>query len=179
MSSIADLLARTNGPSIEIDRTVALTRDVTRKAHDYWLSRREGRPWPARRDITPQGMKDFVRNIGLVEIRTMADGHGTYFIRLAGAKIESVYGAITGKTLSEFLPAALEARWRMVFDAAIAERAPVRLATRVMFGGKSYLAAEVLLAPLGEGDVVSMLYAAVDVWPAVPGPATATDQRQG
>jgi hypothetical protein len=167
MTSIADLLGRMDGPAIGIDRTLTFTRETTRKAHDYWQARRGVRRWPSRKDITPQGMKDFMRHIGLVEVRRMADGHATYFIRLAGDKIESVYGAITGKTLSEFLPAALEARWRMVFDAAIAEQAPMRLTTRVMFGGKSYLAAEVLLAPLGEGDEVSMLYAAVDVWPAV------------
>jgi hypothetical protein len=168
MSSIVDLLARTDGPAVDIDYDVALTRESNRKAYEYWQARRGDRSWPARKDITPQGMKGFMRHVGLVEVRKMADGHATYFIRFAGAKIESVFGPITGKTLSEFLPASLEGRWRLVFDQALKGRRPVRIASRVAFQGKTYLANEVLLAPMGEEGEVTMLFAAVDVWPAVP-----------
>jgi hypothetical protein len=167
MDSIVDMLSRTGGPTVEFDPSVSLTREMTKKAFAYWQSKRCGRSWPARADITPQEMRDFVRHVALVEVRRTEAGDPSYFVRVAGAKIESVYGPITGKRLSEFLPAQLEARWRLVFDAAVSAKAPLRVATRVMFGGKDYLAAEVLLAPLGDGAEISMLYAAVDVWPAM------------
>ncbi|HEY1632329.1 MAG TPA: PAS domain-containing protein [Rhizomicrobium sp.] len=166
MISIADLLARTDGPVVEVDRSVALTRDANRKAYAYWRAARGTRRWPARRDLTPQGMKPFMRHVGLVERRAHAQGGASYVIRYAGAKIETVYGPITGKALGEFLTPELEARWRIIFDAAFQAKEPIRFATSVMFGGKNYLAAEVLLAPLGEGDEVSMLFAGVDIWPA-------------
>ena len=169
MSSIADMLAHVGAPAIEFDKTVSLKREMTAKAYDYWKAVRGARPMPARKDMSPHGMREFMRHVGLVEVRRMADGRITYFIRLAGARIESVFGAITGKTLSEFLPAPLESRWRLVFDAARETRAPVRVGSQMMFGGKSYLVSEVLLAPLGEGEDVTMLFAAVDVWPAVGG----------
>ncbi|MGH6871724.1 MAG: PAS domain-containing protein [Rhizomicrobium sp.] len=171
MDAIVEMLAHTDGPSIEFGSAVSLTREMTQKAYDYWLAARGNRPWPARKDITPQGMKEFVRHIGLVEVRRDKEGRPSYFVRLAGAKIESVYGPITGKSLGEFLPAGLEGRWRLVFDAALTRKEPFQVTTRVMFGGKTYLQAEVLLAPLGEGDEISMLFAAVDVWPAVGGEA--------
>ncbi|HEY2071823.1 MAG TPA: PAS domain-containing protein [Rhizomicrobium sp.] len=170
MPVITEMLARTSGPPVEFDRSVSLTREMTAKAYEYWKAARGTRAMPARKDITPQTMRDFVQHVGLVEVRKMADGRATYFIRLAGSRIEHTFGAITGKTLSEFLPAQLEARWRLVFDAAREMKAPVRIASRLAFEGKSYLAAEVLLAPLGESDDVSMLFAGVDIWPAEPPP---------
>jgi hypothetical protein len=160
------MLTGLSGPTVEFDKTVSLMREMTAKAYEYWKAARGDRAMPARKDIKPQDMREFVRHIGLVEVRRAADGHAIYFIRLAGAKIESVFGAITGKSLGEFLPVQLEARWRLVFDAALEHPVPVRIASRVLFGGKTYLACEVLLAPLGEGGEVSMLFAAVDVWPA-------------
>jgi len=166
MISIADLLARTDGPKVEVDRSVSLTREANKKAYAYWQEARGTRPWPARKDLTPQGMKPFMRHVGLVELRTASEGRkATYVIRYAGSKIESVYGSITGKTLEEFLSSDLQARWRIVFDAVMAAKAPIRFATPVMFGAKFYLSAEVLLAPLGDGDEVTMLFAGVDIWP--------------
>ncbi|HEX3675602.1 MAG TPA: PAS domain-containing protein [Rhizomicrobium sp.] len=167
MTSITELIGGTSGPPIVIDRTVALTREMTAKAYAYWKSVRGARAMPARKDMTLPGMREFLRHIAFVELRPMADGRTAFFVRLAGDKIENVFGSITGKTLNEFLPTALEARWRLVFEAALEARAPVRIASRVVFGGKEYLASEVLMAPLGDGERVTMLFAALDVWPAV------------
>ena len=178
MKTIADLLARTDGPAVEVDRSVSLVREANKKAYAYWQQARGTRKWPARKDLTPQGMKAFMRHVGLVELRPQGEGkNATYVIRYAGSKIETVYGAITGKTLGEFLSPELEARWRIIFDAAMAARAPMRFATPVMFGSKFYLSAEVLLAPLGEGDEVTMLFAGVDIWPGHEKDAPAPDSR--
>ena len=167
MASTIDLLMGVNGPPIEIDHKVALKREMNVKAFEYWKRVKGDRLMPSRKDISPQGMREFVRHIGLVEIRPGAHGEQTYFIRLAGAKIESVYGSITGKYLNEFLPPQIEARWRTLFSTPQGTKAPVRFAGRVAFGGRDYLANELLVAPLGEGDEVSMIFVSVDIWPAV------------
>lgn len=164
MTSISEL---TGGPPIVFDPTVSLTREMTVKAYEYWKAARGERTMPTRKDMTLPGMREFLRHIAFVELRPMADGRTAFFIRLAGDKIENIFGSITGKTLNEFLPSSLEARWRLVFEAALETQAPIRVASRVVFGGKEYLASEVLLAPLGDGGGVSMLFAAMDVWPAV------------
>jgi len=139
-------------PPITIDPTVALTRPMTIKAYDYWQSARAGRAMPARKDIAPQAMRAFVGHVALVELR-------------AGARIEDAFGAITGRALPEFMPPRIEARWRMVMDKVIASAAPLRAASRVSFGGKTWLQAEVVLAPLGDGGTVSMLFGAIELWP--------------
>lgn len=167
MASTIDLLMGVNGPPIEIDHDVRLTREMNVKAYEYWKRVKGDRRMPSRKDITPQAMREFIRHIGLVEIRTGAHGEQTYFVRLAGDKIESVYGSITGKFLSEFLPPQIEARWRTIFSAPQGTKAPVRFASRVAFGGRDYLANELLAAPLGEGEEVSMIFVSVDIWPAV------------
>ena len=40
-------------------------------------------------------------------------------------------------------------------------------ALNMPLGGRDYLANELLAAPLGEGDEVSMIFVSVDIWPAV------------
>lgn len=166
MTSTVDLTAYADAmPPMVIDATVALTRATTMKAYEYWRAARGDRAMPARRDISPQGMREFVNNVGLIEVRREADGAVIYFVRLAGARIESVFGSITGRALGEFLPPPIEARWRYIFDATLAAKAPLRLTSRVAFQRKDYLAAECFLAPLGEGDDIALLLIAVDVWP--------------
>jgi len=152
-------------PPITIDPTVALTRPMTIKAYDYWQSARAGRAMPARKDIAPQAMRAFVGHVALVELRAGEGGKIDYVMRLAGARIEDAFGAITGRALPEFMPPRIEARWRMVMDKVIASAAPLRAASRVSFGGKTWLQAEVVLAPLGDGGTVSMLFGAIELWP--------------
>ncbi|HTQ13920.1 MAG TPA: PAS domain-containing protein [Rhizomicrobium sp.] len=164
--STIDTFSRAGAPQIEFDRSVSLTRDATRKAYGYWKSVTGDRPWPSRKDISPRGMKDFVKHIGLIEVRP-GRLSPTYAVRIAGGIVENVFGSIGGKTLSEFLPASIEARWRIIFDTMLEARAPIRISTRVSFGGRDYLATEALIAPLGEPDGISMILAAVDIWPAV------------
>ena len=168
MNSPTILFAADAMPPVVVDADAALARPLTIKACDYWRACRGDRAMPARKDISPQGMREFVNNVGLVEVRRSAGGAVDYSIRLAGARIDSVFGSITGKMLGAFLPPQIEARWRGVFDAAVAASAPISVASRVAFGRKEYLAAEVFLAPLGEDGQVSMLFAAVEVWPSGP-----------
>jgi hypothetical protein len=152
-------------PPIEIDPTVALTRPMTRMAYAYWQSVRADRAMPMRKDLSPQAMRAFLRHVALIEIRAGDDGRMDYVMRLAGVRIEDIFGPVTGRALGQFLPPQIETRWRFALDKAVEARAPLRAASRLTFAGKTWLQAEVLLAPLGEAGKVSMLLGALEVWP--------------
>jgi hypothetical protein len=153
-------------PPIEIDPTVALTRPATIQAYEYWRSVSAGRAMPARKDISPHAMRTFMGHVGLVDRRPGEGGKADYVMRLAGARIEDIFGSITGRALADFLPPEIATRWSDTLDEAVAAGAPLRIAGRM--ATKAWLECEVLLAPLGEDGRISMLFGAIEVWPAVP-----------
>jgi hypothetical protein len=152
-------------PPIKVDRSLAFTRPMTAKAHEYWLSVRGTRAMPTRKDISPQSMRTLVKHVALVEVRRDEAGKPDYFIRVAGGKIEDVFGSVTGHRLSDFLPPKIEERWRQILDAGLEAAGPLRATSRVAFSGKTWLKSEIFLAPLGEAGRIEMLFVAVELWP--------------
>lgn len=152
-------------PPIRVDRGLAFTRPMTVKAFEYWQSVRGSRAMPSRKDISPQSMRTLVKHVALVEIRRGDGGKADYFIRLAGGKIEDVFGSITGHRLPDFLPPKIEERWRLILDTGLQAAAPLRATSRVAFSGKTWLKSEILVAPLGDGGEIAMLFVAVEFWP--------------
>ncbi len=132
------------------------------RARDYWQSRCSGRPMPNRADLNPAAMRGFTEHVGLVEVRREAE-EADYFIRRAGTRWEAVFGAITGRFIHDFLPPEIETRWRQVFDAVCNAKAPLRVSTDIRFQQKSWLEAELFVAPLGDADV-AMLFLAFTSW---------------
>ena len=126
-------------------------------AYAYWLDRSASRKMPHRSDLDPVEMRKFTSHIGLVEIRHSEDRTLDFFIRRAGTKWEYIYGPMTGKLLREFLPEEIEPSWREAFAAVYEAIAPLRLTAQVDFKGMSWLEIEMLIAPLGENDRVTML----------------------
>lgn len=114
---------------------------------------------PSRQDLNPGAMRAFTPHIGLVDVRP-GEGIVDYVVRRAGAKWEEVYGPITGCNLHDYLPPALEKVWRQMFDSVLERKAPVRVTSRVEFQGKTWLMAEIFIAPLGQEDQVTMLFIA-------------------
>jgi hypothetical protein len=149
-----------------IDRTAAVTRPSTIKALEYWRARKGARAMPSRADISPAALRAVLPQIGLVDLPGPNDRPTAYTVRLAGDAIQQVFGPLTGKPIDEFLPQDTLARWVTCFDAARTEAAPVRINSRVAYQNKTWLQAEVLLAPLGQDGHILMLFAAVDIWPA-------------
>jgi len=145
-------------PPIKIDRGLAFTRPMTAKALEYWQSVRGSRAMPSRKDISPQSMRTLVKHVALVEIRRGDGGNTDYFIRIAGGKIEDVFGSITGHRLPDFLPPKIEERWRFIFDTELEAAAPLRMTSRVAFASKTWLKVELFLAPLGESGEIPMLW---------------------
>ncbi|MDE2134935.1 MAG: PAS domain-containing protein [Alphaproteobacteria bacterium] len=150
--------------SLEFDWTLQLTKPATILACEYWRSRCGGRSMPNRNDLDPVAMRKFTPHVGLIDIRKAEDGTTDYFIRRAGTKWEEVYGPMTGRYLWEFLPPEIEPNWREVFGAVQAAKAPVRVTTGIDFQGKTWLKAEMFVAPLGEGGDVSMLFMTFVSW---------------
>ena len=160
-------------PALHIDSEVVLTQPLTLKAYDYWRACRGARLMPTRADITPKGMKDFMTNIGLIEARPTALGID-YVVRLAGSRCEEVFGPITGKSFSDFLPPEIEVRWRRVCEEARRTRGPLSVTGRIAFPGKDWLQSETFVGPLGEeGQEITMLFLGFVAWPALSG-ATGT-----
>ena len=154
-------------PPIAIDESLAFLHPATVQALAYWKSKLDGRLMPSRADIEPRQMRSFMPHIALIDLRNAPDGSQDYFIRLAGTAIEQVFGRLTMRSISEFLPPEIEARWRGMLDAARDAVAPIRAVGRVAYQRKNWLECEVLIAPLSaDGETVSMLFVAVATWEA-------------
>ncbi len=148
---------------IDIDPALAFEREPNKLAFAYWQACCAGRPMPVRADLDPGAMKKFTPHIGLVEPRPYGAGTG-YFIRRAGTRWEDVYGAMTGKYLQDFLPPHLVPAWNDVFAGVVTDAKPIRLTTQVDFQNKTWLAIELMVAPLGEHGIVNMLLTSFVSW---------------
>lgn len=147
--------------NMAFDWDLQATQPAIVRARDYWQSRRNGRPMPNRADLNPVAMRSFTEHVGLIEIRHEPDSD--YFIRRAGLKWEAVFGPITGRFIHEFLPPEIESRWRQVFDTVYNAAAPLRVTTDIRFQRKSWLEAELFVAPLGDAEI-TMLFLAFASW---------------
>ena len=155
-------------PPVHIDRSLNhLTRVPTMKGRDYWLALRGGRPMPARADISPRDMREFLPYVGLIELASMPEGGEDYAVRLAGGKIEEVFGSRGGQPIGKTLPPETAARWRLVFDEVRRTRAPLVATSRVAFNNMRHLKQELFIAPLGEDEQVQMLFGVLDIWPVL------------
>jgi hypothetical protein len=150
-------------PPIKRDRSARFEHIATAEAHAYWRGLCRGRPFPARTDIDPVNMREFLTNVALVQFGRRSGDQMEFSIRLAGDHVESVFGPISGRALSESLRPQLQERWRHVFGLTIAEAAPLRFFGKVGF--KTWLDAELLLAPLsGAQGSIEYLFAAFAAW---------------
>lgn len=152
---------------MRIDHEVALTREMPIKAYDYWRARRGTRIMPSRKDINPRDMREFVAHAGLIEVRPKAEGTD-YVVRLVGTRAEEIFGQITGKAFSEFLPPEIEARWRRVCDEVRKTHGPVSVSGRLAFQGRTWLQTETFVGPLAEeGQEITMFLLGFASWPAL------------
>ena len=154
-------------PPVTFDWSLAFEHRVAQLALAYWKSRCAGRSMPQRSDLTPGGMSEFLANVALIESLRVGQTKRQYRVRLAGTRVEQIFGPIGGKSISEVLTEEIEARWRSYFDAVCDAVRPLRICGRVAFENKIWLESEALIAPLGQaGEPVTMLFAALAAWPA-------------
>ena len=149
---------------LKFDWDVGFTQSATIEAYAYWRSCCGDRSMPRREDLHPRAMRLFSPHVGLIEVRQDMAPHTEYFIRRAGGKWEEIYGPMTGRFIHEFLPPEIEPSWREVFDAVREKMAPARVTTGIDFQNKSWLTAEILIAPLGIPEHVAMLFMTFVAW---------------
>jgi hypothetical protein len=167
MSTAVEWTNRPDLPAIQIDRDLRFIHPAIQQAHAYWQTLRGDQSMPSRDAIDPVEMREFLPYVGLVEAAAGSGGRMNYAIRLAGSHVEEVLTQISGRSLSQFLEPDIEERWRYVFDLALAEAAPVRLAGRVAFQRRTWLDSETLLAPLADRQHgTTMLFGAFAAWPS-------------
>lgn len=159
-----DIDLKTSLSPNEFDWTLSFEHRPNIQAYAYWSERSAGRRMPLRSDLDPRAMRQFTSHVGLVELRPLEGGNVDYFIRRAGSKWEEVYGPMTGKLLADFLPSHIQPAWREAFGKVREAGTPVRLTAQVDFLNKNWLQIEMLIAPLGEGDVASMLFTSFVAW---------------
>lgn len=129
------------------------------EAFAYWNEIRGTRNMPNRADLRPADMKKFIAHFGLAEVRDAQDGQRQYFVRLAGARIEEVYGPRSQKNLLDGLTPDMAMRWRAPFDLTVERALPLRTCGRVGYEEKFWLEFEELYAPLGDGGTrPTMIY---------------------
>lgn len=132
------------------DPTLAFSDPIYRQFLALWQSKAGSRTMPARSDIAPRDLKDFLRNIVIGQ--RVAKNPSRYVWRLIGTKVAEVVGHNTGKTLEESLSPELVPRWIECADLLLDGVRPLRFLGRVHLKGREYLDAENLLVPLADDE---------------------------
>jgi hypothetical protein len=115
-----------------------------------WQMKAGDRPMPARSEMTPRDIKDFLRNIVVFEREVKHPSR--YRWRVIGTGITEVLGHNTGKTFEESVPMELLPRWVECGDLVLDGGQPLRFLGRVHLQGREYLDAEHLYVPLANDN---------------------------
>jgi hypothetical protein len=130
------------------DPTLAFGDSVYARFLALWQSKAGTRPLPAKSEISPRDLKDFLPNIIIVQ--RVAENPSDYVCRLIGSKVAEVVGNSTGKRIEESAPSELAARWIECADLILDGGQPMRFLGRVHLKGSEYLDAENLFVPLAD-----------------------------
>jgi hypothetical protein len=128
------------------DPTLAFSDPCYDRFLELWRKKAEDRAMPARSDLTPRDLKDFLRNIVMFQ----RDAQHHYSWRVIGTSITEILGHNTGKSFEESVPVELLPRWVECCDLILDGCQPLRFIGRVHFRGREYLDAEHLYVPLSD-----------------------------
>ena len=132
------------------DPTLAFSDPVYKHFLSLWRSKAGTRAMPAKSEITPRDLKDYLRHIAMFQ--RLAENPSRYAWRVIGTKVAQVTGDHTGKTFEESLPAEVLPRWIECSDLVLDGGQPLRFLGRVQLNGHEYLGAENLLVPLANDE---------------------------
>jgi hypothetical protein len=158
--SLARISPQSELAPITVDWELAFTRPATKSALAYWRSLCRGRPMPARTDLNPRAMREFLNHVSVVDVVPDPAHAFEYIVSLQGMHPREVLGNVKGRRLEEIFSQELAERWRGCFEHSRAAAAPVRLLTRASTLAKNWLACEVLIAPLANdaGQLQSLFW---------------------
>jgi hypothetical protein len=132
------------------DPTLAFSKPYYSQLLSVWRAKAGTRPMPMRSELTARDLKDFLRQIVLIQ-RT-AENPSHYSWRLIGTGVTDILGHHTGRTFEESIPAEHLARWIETSDLILNSGQPWRLRGRVRINGRDYLDAENLYLPLANDN---------------------------
>jgi hypothetical protein len=161
-----EILGPTLSP-VTVDWNLGFVSETAKSGLAYWASLCSGRKMPGRQELSPSRMRGFLQHVTLVNVvRESQGGAMDFVVTLQGQHNQDIYGPVAHRRLRDALPAHLEQRWRDGLELATNAARPVRLSSRMSVDGKSWLAGEVLIAPLGdERHGVEALFAVLASWP--------------
>src|ERR1700721_585829 len=116
MVSLARLHRESELAPITVDWELAFTQDATKKGLSYWRTICGNRVMPARRDLSPRAMRDFLPHANVVDVIQDSLHSFDYVVSLQGQHAFEVLGQVAGRRLSQILSEALAQRWRSCFD---------------------------------------------------------------
>lgn len=156
-------------PPMNVDMALHFDSPTLGAAFDYWTAKCAGRPWPDRKEIDPVDIPKLLPHLALIDVRREEDGELALFSRLAGLELESVFGSLRQRNIADVLAPDTAARWGAVAALSLDCGRPFRLHGLIQHAHKSYLQAELLVAPLGESaERISTLLVAAVFQPAKP-----------
>lgn len=134
----------------------AVTDPRLRRLHDYWRTRAGDRLMPARRDIDPIDMKEWLGNLVLVEF---FGGAARSRVRLEGTNITQFYGATRLGSSLEMLSGREERELLLAqYGAVLASREPAFYRAKFTTSEERYVHQVKLLLPLSnDGLQVNMI----------------------
>jgi len=133
------------------DPTLAFSDPCYGQLLDIWRSKAAGRPMPARSEMTARDLKDFLRNIILVQ-REEEDGVAHYRWRLIGTSVTQIVGHHTGKLFEDSVPAEHLSRWMQACNMILESGQPWRFLGHLHIQGREYLHGEHLYLPLADDN---------------------------
>lgn len=139
--------AAANGWPALCDGSLAFDRPELAAVCDLWFGLAAGRAIPARPDMTPRVLKDWLPYVSFYEAVDEGDRR-RYRVRLQGSAYQPVMGSLTGKFVDEVVPPVQVPVWESTLAAVIAHGAPLRFLVRNALLGKSFLVGEYFSAPL-------------------------------
>ncbi|PKQ01849.1 MAG: hypothetical protein CVT73_21325 [Alphaproteobacteria bacterium HGW-Alphaproteobacteria-12] len=145
-------------PPIALDAELDFNHPDLNEGLAYWREKAAGRAMPLLPDIHPEEIPRLLPYLSLFEIHRVA-GTVEFFPRLAAPKMEDVFGPIHRKPLHTVLAPEISERWEGAARTMIEMGVPLRGAGEVLHEGKSFIAAELLLAPLSRtGEEIDMIF---------------------
>jgi len=145
-------------PPIALDAELDFAHPELNEGLAYWRKKAAGRAMPCLSDIQPEEIPRLLPYLSLFEIRR-SGGVSELFPRLAAPKMEEVFGPIHRRPLHTVLAPEILQRWEGATRTMIDMGVPLRGAGEVLHEGKSFIAAELLLAPLSlTGDEIGLIF---------------------
>lgn len=130
------------------DPTLAFSDPFYDQFLSLWRSKAGTRAMPAKSEITPRDLKNFLRHVALCQ--RVAENPSRYVWRLTGTKVAEVTGHHDGKTFEECVPPEILPRWIECADLTLDGGQPLRFLGRVQLNGREHLDAENLIVPLAD-----------------------------